>query len=270
MPFKSNKISLVYFVIAALLLVGLIPSVITGWVLSGRSGREMQAAEGRYQTQLVQDKARQIEMFGQHYGDLAESFAKSLELSGDLSLLSSTQTQQKLSESLKENPNLLALFIKPTSGEPLSVYRPEKINQQQLNDLSSATLDRLEDKKITFGDPLMIAGNSEPVLTIGVPVYNNKKTISAAVVAVVSLKEIARVMSETRPVAEKELWESGLPIIFVVDEKGRAVFHPDAQVVSSQKPLANLKIVEEWQQSSRQIQSALVPLRPHTTEKITR
>lgn len=218
----------------------------------------MQAAEGRYQTQLVQDKARQIEMFGQHYGDLAESFAKSFELSEDLSLLSSTQTQQKLSESLKENPNLLALFIKPTSGEPLSVYRSEKINQQQLDDLSTAALARLGDKKITFGQPQMIAGNPEAILTIGVPVYN-EKTISAAVVAVVSLKEIARVMSETRPVAEKELWESGLPIIFVVDEKGRAVFHPDWQVVSSQRTLTDLKIVEEWQQSSRQIQSALVP-----------
>jgi HD-GYP domain-containing protein (c-di-GMP phosphodiesterase class II) len=66
-------------------------------------------------------------------------------------------------------------------------------------------------------------------------------------------------MAETRPATEKELWESGLPIIFVIDEKGQPVFHPDPLVVAAQKPLTNLKIVEEWQQASRQIQSALVP-----------
>lgn len=258
MPFKTNRISLIYFVVATLLLVGLVPSIVTGWLLSGRSGREMQAAEGRYQTQLVQDKARQIEMFGQHYGDLAESYAKSLELSQDLSLLSSPQTQQKLSESLKENPNLLALFIKPTKGEPLSVYRPEKINQKQLDFLSSETLSSLGEKKITFGQPIKLDTNAEPILTIGVPVYDNKN-ISAAVVAVVSLGEISRIMSETRPANEKELWEKGLPIVFVVDEKGHAVFHPDAQTVSNQKELTGLKIVEEWRQSNRQIRSALIP-----------
>ncbi|MGI9035292.1 MAG: HD domain-containing phosphohydrolase [Pyrinomonadaceae bacterium] len=255
---KLNKISLIYFVIITLLLVGLVPLVITGWLLSDRSARELRAVEGRYQTQLVQDKARQIEMFGQHYGDLAEGFAKSFELSQDFSLLSSPQTQQKLGESLRENPNLVALFIKPTTGEPLSVYRAEKISQTELNNLSANTLSRLGEKKLAFGQPQMLDSSRELVLTIGVPVYKGK-TISAAVVAVVSLREIARIMSETRPANEKELWASGLPIIFVVDEKGRAVFHPDANVVNSQKQLTYLKIVEEWRESSRQIQSALVP-----------
>ncbi|MGI8469138.1 MAG: HD domain-containing phosphohydrolase [Pyrinomonadaceae bacterium] len=258
MSLKLNKISLIYFVVITLLLVGLVPLVITGWLLSDRSARELRAVEGRYQTQLVQDKARQIEMFGQHYGDLAEGFAKSFELSQDFSLLSSPQTQQKLGESLRENPNLLALFIKPTTGEPLSVYRAEKINQAELDNLSANTLSNLGEKKLAFGQPQMLASSRELVLTIGVPVYKGK-TISAAVVAVVSLREIARIMSETRPANEKELWESGLPIIFVVDEKGRAVFHPDATVVGGQKQLTDLKIVEEWRESSRQIQSALVP-----------
>ncbi len=40
---------------------------------------------------------------------------------------------------------------------------------------------------------------------------------------------------------------------------GRAVFHPDSSVISSQKPLNDLKIVQEWQATNRQIQSALVP-----------
>lgn len=258
MPYKFKKISLIFFVLITLLLVALVPLIVTGWLLSDRSAKELRAVEGRYQTQLVQDKARQIEMFGQHYSDLVESFAKAFEISQDFSLLSSPQTQVKLGKTLQENPNLLALYVKPEIGEPLSVYRTEKLNQNELENLSSSTLNILKDKKITFGKPQKLMTSGEIVITIGVPVLNNNN-ISAGVVAVVSLKEISHIMTETRPTTEKELWDAGLPIIFVVDENGHAVFHPDQQVVFNQKPQNDLKIVEEWQSASRQIQSALVP-----------
>jgi HD-GYP domain-containing protein (c-di-GMP phosphodiesterase class II) len=258
MSFKLNKISLVLFVLITLLFVALVPLVITGWILSDRSAKELRAVEGRYQTQLVQDKARQIEMLGQHYIDLVESFAKAFELSQDFSLLSSPQTQTRLGKTLQQNPNLLGLYVKPMSGDPLSVYRAEAMNQTALDNLAEATLAELGDKNLVFGQPRMLETGKEPVFSIGVPIHDGKN-ISAAVVAVVSLKEIARIMSETHAASEKELWEAGLPIIFVVDEKGRAIFHPDSKVVASQKQLNNLKIVEEWQQASRQIQSALVP-----------
>ena len=109
MPFRPTKISLVYFVVFTLLLVGLIPLLLTGWSLSGRSASELRAVENRYQIQLVQEKARQIEMFGQRYGDLAKSLSNALELSNNLDVLSAPQTEQKLSETLQRDPNLLAL-----------------------------------------------------------------------------------------------------------------------------------------------------------------
>lgn len=258
MPLKFDKINLVYYVLIMLLLVGIVPLIVTGWILSDRSAKEIRAVEGRYQTQLVQDKARQIEMFGQHYSDLVESFARAFEISGDFNLLSSNQTQIRLGKTLQENPNLLALYVKPANGEPLSVYRAEDINKNELERLSAETIASLNEKQIVFGKPEKIETSHQPVMSIAVPVINENKT-SAAIVAIVSLREIAHIMSESRPAPEKELWKAGLPIIFVVDEKGRAVFHPDAQVVNSQKELTDLKIVEEWQQSSRQIQSALVP-----------
>ena len=67
MPSKAKKVSLIYFVVATLLLVGLVPLVLTGWLLSDKSGRELRSAENRYQIQLVQEKARQIEMFGRRF-----------------------------------------------------------------------------------------------------------------------------------------------------------------------------------------------------------
>ncbi len=258
MPQKSKKISLIYFVIITLLLVGLVPLVLTGWFLSERSGRELRAVEGRYQTQLVQDKARQIEVFGQRYGDLVSSYANALELSDNLSVLSSPQTEAKLGATLKENPNLLALFVKPIKGESLSVFRSEVVGKSEVETLSAAAISKLAEQKLFFGQPQKINSSGEIVVAIASPVVM-EKTITAAVVAIVSLREFSRIMSETKPASEEELWNSGLPIIFVVDEKGQAVFHPDASVVSGQKSLNDLKIVQEWQDTNRQIQSALVP-----------
>lgn len=258
MPPIPKKISLVYFVIITLLLVGLVPLVLTGYFLSDRSGRELRAAENRYQTQLVQEKARQIEMFGQRYGDLVVGYAKALEFSDNLAVLSSVQTQEKLGATLKENPNLLAFYVKPLNDESLSVFRSESIQRDEIELLAQKALSNLGAKKIAFCQPEKVASSGETVLIVSAPVVI-KETVAAAIVAVFSFREIARLMSENRQMSEAELWKSGLPIVFVVDEKGRAVYHPDANVVNDQKSLIDLKIVEEWMESSRQIQSALVP-----------
>lgn len=258
MPRKPTKLPLIYYILIALLLVGVIPLVITGWFLSNRSGVELRAAEGRYQTQLVQDKARQIELFGQRYGELVRNFAKALELSNDLKILSATQTEEKLGTTLKENPNLTALYIKPLNEESLTVFRAEQISRQEIETISGATINNLGEKNLEFGQPLKIKTNGDIVLPIASPVKINN-ALSAVVVAVVSLKEFSRIIPENIAKTEADLWKAGLPIVFVVDENGRAVFHADAQVVANQKSLSDLKIVQEWQQSNRQIQSALFP-----------
>lgn len=258
MPLPAKKISLIYFVVITLLLVGLVPSILTGWFLSDKTGRELRAVENRYQTQLVQEKARQIEMFGQRYADLVGSYAKALELSNDAAVLSSPLTEEKLGAALKENPNLLAFYVKPIGGDSLAVFRAETIQKEEIELLSSNALANLATKKISFSQPDTLSSSGEAVLTIAAPV-EMKGEIRAGVTAIVSLREMRRFMTENRQQTEAELWRLGLPIVFVVDESGRAVFHPDANAAANRKSFTDLKIVQEWQESSRQIQSALVP-----------
>src|SRR4030095_5144921 len=133
----SKKIGLIYFVVITLLLVGLVPLVLTGWFLSDRSGRELRAVGNRYQTPLVQEKASQNGMFRQRYGDLVGSYAKALELSNDFAILSSPLTEEKLGLTLKENPNLIALYVKPIQGESLSVFRSEAIRKDEVELVST-------------------------------------------------------------------------------------------------------------------------------------
>ncbi len=258
MPFNLKNIGLIYFIIITLLLVGLIPLVLTGWFLSNRSGSELRAVEGRYQTQLVQDKARQIEMFVQRHGDLVRNFANALELSENLLILSSQRTEQQMGATLKENPSLLALYIKPVTGESLSAFRAEKVSREEIENFSAQAISNLGEKSLGFGSAQRIGSSSEIILPIVTPVEVEGR-ISAAVVAIVSLRDFSRIMAETKQTSEAELWASGLPMIFVVDSQGNAIFHPDVENVKKQTNLSNLKIVQEWKDSNNHIQSALVP-----------
>ena len=137
MPTKSKKISLIFFVIVTLLLVGLVPLVLTGWFLSDKSGRELRSAENRYQIQLVQEKARQIEIFGRRFGSVVTSLSTAIELSHDPAVISSAQTEAKLGSILRENPDLLALYIKPLNADSLTVFRSEALSRNDVETISA-------------------------------------------------------------------------------------------------------------------------------------
>lgn len=256
MPSFPRKISLVYFVILTLLLVGMVPLVLTGWIMSNKSANELRAVENRYQIQLVQEKARQIEMFGKSYGDLVTSISMALELSNDPKILSSEQTEKKLGTSLQTNPTLLALCVKPLQAESLSVRRAESISNE---DVQAVSLDAMitGNQSLQIGNPRTLS-TGELAMTFSSPVRINEQTI-ATVVAIVSLKDIGRTIVGMNPTNEDNLWNSGLPIIFVINQDGKPIFHPDPTLVAEDRPLNDLKIVQDWQESNRQVQSALVP-----------
>jgi hypothetical protein len=152
---------------------------------------------------------------------------------------------------------LLALYIKQVSGESLSASQA-KITDKEVEDFSKKAISDLGEKKLSLGNAQKIASSGEIVLPIVTPVMIDNKN-SASVVAIISLRDFARIMSETKQMSEAELWEAGFPIIFVVDRQGQAIFHPDSQITDNQKNLSDLKIVKEWKESHSQIQSALVP-----------
>ncbi|PYS99006.1 MAG: hypothetical protein DMF63_13110 [Acidobacteria bacterium] len=258
MPRPKRKISLIYFVVCTLLLVGLVPLVLTGYFLSERSAKELRAVENRYQIQLVQEKARQIEMFGQHHSDLVKGIAKALELANAPDLLSSAHTEEELAATLRENPSVLALYLKSATGEPVSLFRPNIMNRADAESIAEEALHSLANQTLQFGQPQKVNQSGETVMSIAAPVQINGEKL-ASVVAIVSLREIAHSVVGNGNMKEADLWKAGLPIIFVVNQSGKTIFHPDPTLVDSQKSLTNLKIVGEWQESNAQIQSGLVP-----------
>jgi HD-GYP domain-containing protein (c-di-GMP phosphodiesterase class II)/gas vesicle protein len=257
---QSRKIKLLYPVMVVLLAVGLVPLAVTGWLLSNRSGQELRLVEERYQTQLVQDKARQIEMFAQRYGDLVRNYAEAMELAQDSAALTSVQNERKLQAILQENKGLLAISINPVQAKPLSLYRTEFINDRELEGITNDALGGLGEKKVVWSAPRFIETGGEIGMAVASPIMDKENAqITAAVVAVISLGEIEGIMEQPAAQSEQELWEQGLPITFVVDEQGQAVFHADRKVVAERRSMKNLPIVQEWQSSRELVQSALFP-----------
>ena len=84
---RFRRVRLLYIVLGVLLLVGLLPLLLEGTLLSSRSADELRSVEGRYQAQLVQDKARQIELYGQRYRDVVSGLARAFEISGGINSL---------------------------------------------------------------------------------------------------------------------------------------------------------------------------------------
>ncbi|NNE99882.1 MAG: cache domain-containing protein, partial [Pyrinomonadaceae bacterium] len=242
---KNSKIfSLRYIVLATLLFVGVVPVLVTGWFLSDQSGRELRGAEGRFQTELVRDKANRIEMFGDRYVRLVHGYKEMLEFPNTSELLSSDQTQEKLTKSVKNDVNLLALFVKPIQGESISAFRSETINQREIEIFSEGVLGDLSEKGVVVGQPEVIERNGEMVLAFGTPLYVEGE-LAGAVVAITSLYGLSTSIMDKQPASESELWENGAPIIFVVDEEGRAIVHPNSAHVTSRQPMKDLKIVQE-------------------------
>jgi len=257
--FKSlSRIRILYVVLAVLLLVGLLPLSVAGILLSRRSAQELRATEGRYQAQLVQDKARQIELYGQRYREVVIGLARAFEIAGGNRLQTDLGYDARLQRSLQDDPNLIALAICPVKGQVHRAFQADVIKREEVDQRVSQVLARMSARGVIIGRPQVIRSGQEMALTIAAPVMNGDEIV-AAVVAVVSFQEVFKAVQQTSSSNARDLLDAGLPVVFVVDQNGKAVAHPDAAVAFSERPMTDLKVVQDWLETGAQVQSALEP-----------
>jgi HD-GYP domain-containing protein (c-di-GMP phosphodiesterase class II) len=258
---NPGRIRLLYIVLGVLLLVGLLPLAFAGFLLSGRSAEELRSIEGRYQAQLVQDKARQIELYGQRYRDVVTGLARAFEIAGGIQALDDQGYDQRLQKTLQEDPNLIALALWPVGGKPHRAFQSNVIRLDEVDARVSEVLAHMNGRGVIVSRPQIIRSGQEMALTIAQPVLGgeNNQEVVAAVVAIVSFEEVFHAVQQPTSKSERELLDAGLPVVFVVDQNGRAVAHPEASVAFSEKSMTDLKVVQDWLESGAQVQSALAP-----------
>src|SRR5437762_3389337 len=256
---RFNRIRLLYVVLAVLLLVGLLPLALAGTLLSRRSADELRAIEGRYQAQLVRDKARQIELYGQRYRDVVVGLSRAFEIAGGDELHADAGYDSRLQKSLQDDPNLLALAICPVKGEVHRAFQVDLIKREEVDQRIADVLARISGRGVIIARPQVIRSAGEIAVTIAAPVMNGEDIV-AAVVAVVSFQEAFKAVQQPRSTkSAQELLDAGLPVLFVVDQNGKAVAHPDPAIASSERSMTELRVVREWLETGAQVQSALAP-----------
>jgi HD-GYP domain-containing protein (c-di-GMP phosphodiesterase class II) len=253
-----GRIRLLYVVLAVLLLVGLLPLTLAGTMLSRRSAEELRAIEGRYQAQLVRDKARQIELYGQRYRDVVIGLARAFEITGGNRFAPDAGYDARLQRSLQDDPNLIALAICPVKGEVHRAFQFDLIKREEVDQRIADVLAKMNSRGVIISRPQIIRSGQEMGLTIAAPVMNGEEIV-AAVVAVVSFQEVFKALQQTSAKSTREMLDAGLPVVFVVDQNGKAVAHPDAAIAFSERPMTDLKVVQDWLETGAQVQSALAP-----------
>src|SRR5438128_927559 len=260
---RFNRIRLLYIVLGVLLLVGLLPLGLAGALWSSRSAEELRSIEGRYQAQLVQDKARQIELYGQRYRDVVTGLAQAFEIAGGIHTLADPGYDARLQKALQNDPNLIALAIWPVKGELRRAFQSDIIRRDEVDQRVSEVLAHMNGRGVVISRPQIIHSGQEMSLTIAAPVMDGNDLV-AAVVAVVSFQEVFKSVQQPTSRTEAELLDAGLLVGFVVDQNGRAVAHPDARVAFSERPMTDFKVVQDWLETGAHLQSALAPF---TTER---
>jgi HD-GYP domain-containing protein (c-di-GMP phosphodiesterase class II) len=263
---RFARIRLLYIVLGTLLVVGLLPLALEGWLLSSRSADELRSVEGRYQAQLVQDKARQIELYGQRYRDVVTGLARAFELAGGVRSASDAGSDARLQRAVSEDQNVIALSIQPVGGIPHVAYRTDVIGRDELDERVGEALAQMSSRGVVISRPHLIRSSQEMAFTIAAPVMGGAsgEEVVAAVAAVISFQDVLKSVQQPTSQSESELLERGLPVIFVVDAQGRAVAHPDARVAYAERSMLDLKVVQDWTETGKQVQSMLEPF---TTER---
>lgn len=259
MPIVPKRLRLLHIVLGMLFVIGPLPLALAGWFLSDRSANELRSVEARYQAQFVRDKARQIELFGQRYRDVVTGLARAFELAGGVRLMGTAGSDERLRRALQDDPNLIALAILPVRGEPHVAYKPDAITREEADQCIESVLARVAGRSVIIDRPRLVRSSQEMGLTIAAPVIDEGEEIGAAVVAVVSLQEMFRLFGQQGAQSERELMAAGLPVIFVVDDEGRAVAHPDASLALGSRLMSDLKVVQDWMEMGAQVESALAP-----------
>src|SRR5262244_3536944 len=211
MTANVGRIRLLYIVLAVLLLVGLMPLALTGSLLSNRSAEELRSVEGRYQAQLVQDKARQIELYGQRYRDVVSGLARAFEITGGIDSLKDQAYDLRLQKTLQEDPNLIALAIWPVKGDLHRAFQTDVIKREEVDARVSEVLAHMSGRGLVVSRPSIIRSGQEMRLTIAEPVLggNNNQEVVAAVVAIVSFQEVFDAVQQPTSKSERELLNAG-------------------------------------------------------------
>jgi len=221
-----NHSNIVYWLLAVMLGVALLPLVFVSWRLITINRSSMSAGERATQAQLAGDRAKEIAAFFDRYLGQTASIARGLELAGSDRL--GIVNAGRLEEALHRDRNVLALGVVPKDGAPI-VAHADRVSDAALDALVAEGVDAVATGGRYLGRPRRTSdGHTITVMADAVrPGTENE----GAVVSVIDLSATLDFNGTSGPQADV-LGAHGT-LVYVVDSAGAVLAHPDPSLVGT-------------------------------------
>ncbi|MGQ9898012.1 MAG: HD domain-containing phosphohydrolase [Acidobacteriota bacterium] len=258
-PKKPTKI--LYIFLAVILSLTIVPLVVISWKLIGIGRESMRLNERAEQLRSVVLVANELRTYIGGYCHQLVSVARTLEASGGANVLlqrEESARNQQLAKFLEDDANLILIGIAPRSSEAdtrlVAQWDAKKILGEEVRDTVGEALKAVSHRldRTYVSTPRYIRSSNEFAIVLAHPL---QKTDAAperpeVILAIVSLEPIfnlVNVTSASGNLNHEALLRNGSRVVFLVDQQGRILAHPDRALVYTPTNVSDWGIVAKWQ-----------------------
>ncbi len=258
-PRKPTKI--LYTFLAVILSLTILPLMTISWKLIGIGRESMRLNERAEQLRSVVLVANELRTYVGGYRHQIAGMARTLEAIGGADVLlrqEESARNQQLAQFLEDDANLILLGIAPRSREAdtrlVAQWDSKKILGEEVRDTVGEALKAVSRRldRTYVSTPRYIRSSNEFAIVLAHPLHKADSTPDQpeVVLAVVSLEPIfnlVNVTSASGNLNHEALLRNGSRVVFLVDQQGRILAHPDRALVYTPTDVSNWGIVAKWQ-----------------------
>lgn len=260
-PRKPVKI--LYAFLAVILALSIVPLATVSWKLIGTGRESMRLNERAEQLRSVVLVANELATYIGGYRRQVAGIARAFEATGGTETLlrqDEKTRNQRLAQFLDDDANLILLGIAPQSGSDdtqlIAQWNPGKIAAEEVSRTVGEALAAVAARpdQTYVSKPRYIPSSNEFAIVVAHPLRKRDATPGRqeVVLAVTSLEPIfnlVNVTSASGNLDHETLLRNGSRVVFLVDQQGRVLAHPDRALVYTPTDISDWGIVSKWQET---------------------
>ncbi len=259
---SPRRARLLWTMLGAMVLVGVLPLIISHYILTGINRESLETLEKKYLTRSAVTIATEIQQLiatnARQLNEIAASLRivrKGLE-DGTDPFIYAAETRW-VAEYMSTESDLLALRVLNPAGRGAEA-RPAELDATILQDMDLAREVALKGQTFT-GTLRHITSLNQPAVVMGTPVTDDSKRVIGTAVGVVSLRRIAEHIRDEG---------KGDVTAFLVDRNGNVLIHSEPSINVQRPNFSHLPIVQEFAKAPVRLTTSYVDDQDGRKEKV--
>jgi putative nucleotidyltransferase with HDIG domain len=258
-PRKPTKI--LYTFLAVILSLTILPLMTISWKLIGIGRESMRLNERAEQLRSVVLVANELRTYVGGYRHQIAGMARTLEAIGGAEVLlrqEESARNRQLAQFLEDDANLILLGIAPRSSEAdtrlVAQWDSKKILGEEVRDTVGEALKAVSRRldRTYVSTPRYIRSSNEFAIVLAHPLHKadtapDQPEVVLAVVSLEPIFNLVNVTSASGNLNHEALLRNGSRVVFLVDQQGRILAHPDRALVYTPTDVSDWGIVAKWQ-----------------------